>query len=182
MKSAAPRKACPRCGHQNRVTAKVCVQCAHAFVLVDADGVVRKTCANCNHANRLTARVCSQCGHHFSSLRPMKRLGSGQKWCPQCGAARKPSAKVCNQCGFRFKPHTTRPPIVGTVEPPVTLPPTFEARAPLPPNRPSVTDSLSGVPSPYLSSDDLNRLRASGPYSPGLMARFLFQLNKKDRS
>jgi predicted amidophosphoribosyltransferase len=179
MKPLSPRKTCPKCGHTNRLNAKICTQCGHAFILVSDDGTVRKTCPKCNHPNRLSARVCSQCGYTFVSLRPAKLL-RGKKWCPQCGVARRPSAKVCSQCGYHFKSVPAESPVIPAAKPGVTLPPAPDLPTTLPPRKPH--GGIEGEPSPYISSDELNRLRRAGPYSPSLVERMAHRLTKKDNS
>lgn len=179
MRTVSPRKSCPACGHANRVTAKVCGQCGHSFVLVGADGIVRKACSTCGHANRLTARVCSQCGHAFTVMRHV-RLPGIKKWCPQCGAPRRPAAKVCTQCGFRFKTAPAESPVMPAPRPAVNLPPPPSTPTTLPPMRSRA--GIEGEPSPYISNDDLNRLRGAGPYSPGLVGRLAHRLTRKDNS
>jgi hypothetical protein len=179
MKPTAPRKNCPTCGYANRVNAKVCTQCGHSFVLIAADGSLRKACSACGHTNRLTAQVCSQCGRAFAGVRPTKFL-RGKRWCPQCGAARKPAAKVCKNCGFHFKIVPAESPVVPSAKPPITLPPDPPTPVPLPPRKSRV--GLEGEPSPYISSDELDRLRGSGPYSPSLVERMAHRLTKKANS
>ncbi len=178
MKPSAPRKTCPACAHANRINAKVCTQCGHAFVLIGVDGTLRKACSACGHANRLTAQICSQCGHAFAGVRPGKMFR--KKWCPQCGAARRPGAKVCTQCGFRFKTAPAESPVNPAAKPPIVLPPTPDVLAPLPPQTSHA--GLEGEPSPYVSSDELNRLRGAGPYSHSLVERMAHRLTRKTHS
>jgi DNA-directed RNA polymerase subunit RPC12/RpoP len=169
------RKACPHCGHMNRAGAKVCTQCGRPFVLSSRTGMLRKTCPFCGHENRLRARVCSQCGKAFSGTHPIKTsiIGGRQKWCPQCGAARRPGAKVCTQCGHRFSFTRLTAPIVQPTPPAVTLPPDSTTPAV------KLPTDISGEPAPYLSSDELDRLRGGGAYHPNVFIRLLSTVNKK---
>ncbi|MBK8030578.1 MAG: zinc ribbon domain-containing protein [Chloroflexi bacterium] len=97
----AAGKACPRCGHTNKLTAKNCTQCGAPFYLADVQGEMRKRCAACGHFNRLTANVCTRCGAAYAKVQIAAR-GHKQKWCPQCGAPRRMTAKACSRCGYRF--------------------------------------------------------------------------------
>lgn len=176
------RKTCPHCGHSNRASARVCVECGHPFLLVRATGTLRKRCAKCGYENRLRARVCSQCGEPFRGALPADPAASvvatRQKWCPQCGTARPPDAKVCPQCGYHFRMPQKTEPIVQTPQPAVTLP---DDAPPPPVNLPPSID-LDGEPAPYISKEEFNRLRRSGIYQPNLLARLLDELRKKGDS
>lgn len=124
------RKVCPRCGHSNRGTAKICTQCGFAFLrseapvsqtldqLLNPESVdagrsadaapLRKRCPNCGHMNRLGAKKCSQCGTAFGG-RVLPAREHVQRWCPNCGARRRDGAKVCSYCGYRYKTPTEAP-------------------------------------------------------------------------
>jgi DNA-directed RNA polymerase subunit RPC12/RpoP len=138
-------------------------------------GTLRKACPACGHQNRLNAQVCSQCGKAFSDAHPIKATitGGRQKWCPQCGAARRVGAKVCTQCGYRF--HFTRltSPIEQQPPPAVALPPDVH----IPPPVVLPTD-IGGEPAPYLSNDELDRLRGGGVYHPNVFIRLLSNVKK----
>ncbi|MEP7291441.1 MAG: zinc ribbon domain-containing protein [Chloroflexota bacterium] len=164
------RKLCPNCGHSNRASVKVCPQCGYAF-LASTGGFLRKRCAACGHMNRLGAKVCSHCGHAFQG-KVTALQSEGQKWCPVCGKRRGASAKVCSSCGYRFKlpvrvPAVPEQPIVQseTLAEPIKLRKTTSA-----PPTPKVP-SLSGEPAPYISPEELKRLREMGTQDPGLFVR-----------
>lgn len=169
--SDAERKVCPHCGHPNRVPAKNCTQCGFAFFLATSGGVLRKRCHACGYMNRLGAKVCSQCGAAFGGklLAPREQP---QKWCPNCGARRRDGAKVCSFCGYRFKV-PGEPPVVqaGTLSEPIA--PGGVISAPKPPD-------LSGEPAPFLSEEELKRLRQVGEHRPGFFVR-LYQVLRDDK-
>jgi len=178
----ANRKPCPLCGHANRPTAKVCSNCGHGFVSARADGTLRKFCPHCGTENRIRARVCVQCGQPFRGVRPVIKM-NGQKWCPQCGKARRKQAKVCTNCGYRFKIVTEEAPVVPKTDPPIMLPPQFDAPPKLPPSTPPKRNvPLEGEPAPYLTSDEIDRIRGGGIYNPNFAARLISQFTRKNRS
>ncbi len=169
------RKLCPNCGHSSRVSVKVCPQCGYAF-LTSTGGVLRKRCAACGHMNRLGAKTCSQCGKAFAS--GVSSLQSGeQKWCPNCGKRRNGSAKVCSSCGYRFKTPAADKPIIQaeTQAEPIKLRKTTSA-----PPTPKPPD-LSGEPAPYISPEELKRLRELGTQDPGLFVRLYHVLRDNKR-
>jgi DNA-directed RNA polymerase subunit RPC12/RpoP len=226
MSIAHERKRCPKCGHSNRASAKVCTECGFAFFLEDTSGMLRKRCSHCGFMNRMGAKVCSQCGSKFHSKLLTTRAKSrnrAQKWCPQCGAERHEGAKVCSFCGYHFKEVPAPKPQPKQVEPPFEAPITQsnslsdaaihtfasapEAKVPLqpsePPFEPPITQSstnaepitvhnvtsappepkapdLSGEPAPYISKDELERLRRMGGERPGVFLR-LFQAMRDDK-
>ncbi len=172
--SSTDRKICPHCGHSNRATANICTQCGRSFILVRATGTLRKKCNKCGYENRLKARVCSQCGQPFKIEKAVNRPMAGAKWCPKCGKARKAGAKVCSQCGYRFHPSQTgSAPIIQTAQPAITLAPNNPPPVNLPPD-------LKGEPAPYLSSEEIDRLRHGGVYHSNVFVRLMYQMTKKD--
>lgn len=172
----ADRKICSYCGHSNRSTAQVCTQCGRSFVLVRSTGMLRKRCPNCDHENRLRAKVCSQCGQTFSVEKLVRRPNATAKWCPRCGHKRKPEAKVCSNCGYHFETHKANTAAIVQTPPPATNPkPAPQQPVKLPPD-------LKGEPAPFLSDDQLNRLRQDGPYHSNVFVRLLNQMTKKDAS
>lgn len=179
--SSINRKPCPNCGHANRPTAKVCANCGHAFLSVRGDGMLRKFCTHCGAENRIRARVCVQCGQPFRGARPVIKV-HGQKWCPQCGKPRRKNAKVCSNCGYRFKATPEEAPIVPNVDPPLTLPQQFDPPAALPPQQtPKRPVPLEGEPAPYLTNDEIKRLRETGIYNLNFAARVHNQITRKNR-
>lgn len=159
------RKTCPRCGHSSRASVKVCPQCGYAF-LSSTGGILRKRCDACGHMNRLGAKVCSRCGKAFENSVSMLQ-SEGQKWCPQCGKRRNASAKVCSNCGYRFKTPAISAPVVQseTHSEPISVKKITSA-----PPTPKPRD-LSGEPAPYISPEELKRLRDMGAQDPGLFVR-----------
>ncbi|MBI1279271.1 MAG: zinc-ribbon domain-containing protein [Anaerolineaceae bacterium] len=172
------RKSCSYCGHSNRASAKICTECGRSFTLVRATGVLRKRCPECGYENRLRAKVCSQCGHTFQVQKaPMRPVSSTKaKWCPKCGSKRRPNAKVCSQCGYRFevdKASPTAPPIVQMPQPAITQKPAQPPPVKLPPD-------LKGEPAPYITDEELNKLRQGTSYHSNVFVRMLYQMTKKD--
>ncbi|MBI1258202.1 MAG: zinc-ribbon domain-containing protein [Chloroflexi bacterium] len=195
------RKRCPKCGHSNRAAAKVCTECGYAFFLEDTSGMLRKRCSHCGFMNKMGAKVCSQCGSKFHGKLLSSKARSHnltQKWCPQCGAQRREGAKVCSYCGYRFKEIKIEPPVVQSsalaapaiehspapTEQPVvqsnTLadPVTIQNVASVPPE-PKVPD-LSGEPAPYITQEELERLRQMGGERPGVFLR-LYKAIRDDK-
>jgi DNA-directed RNA polymerase subunit RPC12/RpoP len=170
----ADRKICPHCGHSNRSTAKVCTACGRPFVLARATSLLRKRCPECGYENRLRAKVCSNCGHAFQVERAAKSPTASAKWCPKCGTERKPGAKVCSNCGYRFESgKTPTAPIVQMPQPAITPTPTPTPPVKLPPD-------LKGEPAPFMSNEELNKLRQAEPYHSNVFVRLLQQVTKKD--
>jgi len=170
------RKRCPNCGHSNRATAKNCTQCGFAFFLASSDGILRKRCSLCGHMNRLGAKVCSQCGSAFQG-HILSAPNQRQKWCPQCGAKRRDTAKVCSRCGYRFKVPPMESPVIQSDtlgEPIVSQKITTSTPEPK-------KHDLSGEPAPYLSKDELERLRRVGTASPGTFVR-IFQILRDNQN
>ncbi|HEX2906696.1 MAG TPA: zinc ribbon domain-containing protein [Phototrophicaceae bacterium] len=169
------RKLCAHCGHANRGAAKVCSQCGQPFLLVGETGTLRKTCPGCGHKNRVSAQVCSQCGRAFRSGTSVKVAATNRRprWCPQCGTARRPSAKVCPQCGHKFYARSSQPPLTQTPPPAVTLLPDVFPAPPV-----DLPPTLTGEPSPFLSSDELDRLRQTGMYHPNILVRLYHRTRK----
>jgi hypothetical protein len=173
------RKACPNCGHSSRATAKICSHCGYVFFAVRENGMVRKRCAHCGHLNRMGAKVCTNCGSAFSGIAMISR-GQAQKWCPQCGAPRRPTAKVCSQCGYHFKSTPIEPPLVHPNPKAVPIAPA----QPVPPSHPirhARTPDIAGEPAPFLSDDELNRLRDVGNQNVDVFVR-LFSALRSDKS
>jgi DNA-directed RNA polymerase subunit RPC12/RpoP len=195
------RKRCPKCGHSNRAEAKICTECGYAFFLENTSGVLRKRCSHCGFMNHMGAKVCSQCGSKFHSKLLTTRArahNQRQKWCPQCGAQRHEGAKVCSYCGYRFKDIKIEPPVVQSNE--LSQPPIVHSNAPTEPQvvlsndlaepvtihnvtsappEPKPID-LSGEPAPYISQDELERLRRMGGERPGTFLR-LFKAIRDDK-
>ena len=169
--SEAGRKVCPNCGHENRATAKNCTQCGFAFFLASSDGMLRKRCRVCGHLNRMGARVCSQCGTAFGGkiLAPRQQP---QNWCPNCGARRRDGAKVCSFCGYRYKV-PAEPPVVQSNDLSAPVSPGGVISVPKPPD-------LRGEPAPFLSDEELRRLRREGEHRPGFFVR-LYQVLRDDK-
>jgi DNA-directed RNA polymerase subunit RPC12/RpoP len=158
----------------NRAAAKMCSQCGRPFVLTGLTGTLRKNCPSCGHQNRLGAKVCSQCGKAFLGTHSISVIGGRQKWCPRCGTARGAGAKVCPQCGYHFRFTRLTTPIVQPKPSAVTLPPDTSAPPPV-----KLPVDIGGEPAPYLSSDELDRLRGGGVYHPNVFIRLLSRTNKK---
>jgi hypothetical protein len=145
--------------------------------------------------NRMGAKVCSQCGSKFHpkliTTRGRSKPGAlaaraqVQKWCPQCGAERREGAKVCSFCGYYFKdaaapkPQRAEPPF----EAPITqasaqAEPAIQNVATTPPE-PKPRD-LSGEPAPYITQEELERLRRMGGERPNTFVR-LFKAIRDDK-
>jgi len=60
-------KFCPHCGRSNRITARFCVQCRHAFHRLRAQG---KFCAQCGARRKPGAKFCAQCGLRWPAPLP----------------------------------------------------------------------------------------------------------------
>ncbi len=146
-------------------------------MLVRATGLLRKRCSNCGYENRLRAKVCSHCGKTFPIEKVVNRPSIPAKWCPRCGMKRKSGAKVCSRCGFHFevgKP--TAPPIVQMPQPAIDPQPVSPPPVKLPPD-------LKGEPAPFITNEQLNKLRQGTAYHSNVFVRMLYQMTtKKDDS
>ena len=65
---------CPKCQHENAVTAKFCEECAAPRP---------RTCDNCRTRVSLTAKYCPQCGYPLSPVRDDPRFASPKNYTPQ---------------------------------------------------------------------------------------------------
>jgi class 3 adenylate cyclase/tetratricopeptide (TPR) repeat protein len=65
---------CPKCQHENTVTAKFCEECA---------APLPRTCANCGSQVSLAAKFCSQCGHPLRLVADDSRFASPKSYTPQ---------------------------------------------------------------------------------------------------
>jgi hypothetical protein len=200
---AAPlRKRCPNCGHMNRLGAKTCSRCGTAFggKVLPAREHPQQWCPNCGARRRDGAKVCSYCGYRFKTpteapivqtgdlSEPITAGGVISANLPAPSAA--PTEPPVVQTGELGEPVTAggvisanAPKVSGTpTEPPVvqndTLAEPVKVRrvvtAPKPPD-------LSGEPAPYLSPEDLKRLREVGEHRPGFFVR-LYQVLRDDKS
>lgn len=160
-------KACPHCGHTNKLTAKNCTQCGTPFYLAEVEGEMRKRCATCGHFNRMTANVCTKCGTAYAKVQIAAR-GHKQKWCPQCGSPRKATAKVCTRCGYRF----VAKPSVAPIDQSTTL--TDPKTVIEPPD-------LDGEPAPYISQDELRKIRLGDRETADSFLRAMQDLLRKKK-
>ncbi len=67
------RKFCTQCGHSNRRTAKVCVQCGAAFtrrLLAETS----KFCPECGIENKISTKFCPHCGYALVPKPPEKLI------------------------------------------------------------------------------------------------------------
>ena len=183
------RKKCPQCGYANRITAKVCANCAYHFVAAETHGL-RKFCTRCGQPNKIRAKVCTQCGKPFRAASP-EATATARKWCTQCGKPRRAGAKVCSHCGYHFRRLIpVEPPVKPFTDAPITLPQQFDAPIPLPPADeprpapvvqapPDTTLDSSGELAPFISNDELNQLRGKGVYNQKTVERTLTRISKK---
>jgi class 3 adenylate cyclase len=65
---------CPKCQHENTVTAKFCEECA---------APLPQTCANCGSQVSLTAKFCPQCGYPLRPVANDPRFASPKNYTPQ---------------------------------------------------------------------------------------------------
>lgn len=57
-----PSKFCSQCRYVNRVTARFCVRCGHAFRQLQAQG---RFCPECGTPRKVGAKFCPTCGHQW---------------------------------------------------------------------------------------------------------------------
>lgn len=182
-------KRCPRCGQNNRLAAKVCVNCGFRFpadsiradetiaaaspvVAAKASGkpIRAKTCPDCGTINDLDAKFCPMCAHRFSTDFSKTPVSTDK---PAIKSAEPPPGE----------PPIVQMPSTGTVlvttpAPPVILPPSIKppqkslkpgSPVPVPPvdstdatpeqAAPVDPNSVDGAPAPDLTDVDLARLR-----------------------
>src|SRR5262245_21084332 len=65
---------CPKCQHENNVTAKFCEECA---------APLPRTCDNCGSRVSLAAKFCSECGHPLRPVADDPRFASPKNYTPQ---------------------------------------------------------------------------------------------------
>ncbi len=183
------RKRCAQCGAMNRMGAKVCAQCGMAFggrVLT----LRQRWCPQCGAERRPNAKVCSFCGYRYkvdtepiepplllsNDLSEPIRVRSELPHTPAPISAEAPKV----QASVRTPDLTsTAVPTVPTasplVEPPVLLSNdlaepvkvhTMTGTTPTPKPR-----DLSGEPAPFISKEELDRLRRMGDQNSGLFLR-----------
>jgi hypothetical protein len=197
--SGVLRKRCSHCGYMNRMGANVCSQCGSKFHArlrttrgrshspLSARAQVQKWCPQCGAQRREGAKVCSFCGYRFKDI-PVT-------------PARKPVIKPVEQSiEPRFEPPVmqsstqmdalaiqaapNQPQIEAPFEPPImqsnTLaePVTVHNVTSAPPE--PKTPDLSGEPAPYITQDELERLRTMGGERPGVFLR-LFKAIRDDK-
>ena len=161
----AAGKTCPQCGHTNKLTAKNCPQCGTPFFLAEVAGEMRKRCASCGHFNRMTANVCTRCGAEYAKVQIATR-GHKQKWCPKCGSPRKTSAKVCPRCGYHFIAKPSEAPVV-------------QSETHTDPKKVIEPPDIDGEPAPYISPDELRKIRLGERESADTFLRAMQNLLRK---
>src|SRR6516165_8564946 len=65
---------CPKCQHENTITAKFCEECA---------APLPQTCDNCGSQVSLTAKFCPQCGYTLRPVANDPRFASPKNYTPQ---------------------------------------------------------------------------------------------------
>src|SRR5262249_10938292 len=71
---SGPAMKCPKCHHENSVTAKFCEECA---------APLPRTCASCGSQVSLTAKFCCQCGRSLRPVADDPRFASPKSYTPQ---------------------------------------------------------------------------------------------------
>jgi ribosomal protein L40E len=177
------RKRCQQCGAINRMGAKVCAQCGKAFrgKLVSFG---QKWCPQCGAERRPNAKVCSFCGYRF---KPESAPIVDE---PPVVQSNDLSAPISTRTDL---PHTPAPISVEAPKaaPAARTPDLTSAAVPTeapimqsndlaePIKKRSTTGTtptpkppdLSGEPAPYLTPDELSRLRRMGDQNTGLFIR-----------
>jgi predicted amidophosphoribosyltransferase len=72
---------CSRCGHDNRIGAKFCEECATPLA---------RTCSNCGSQISPSAKVCPECAHPTSTEERQPRFISPESYTPQHLAEKNP--------------------------------------------------------------------------------------------
>ncbi len=200
---AVLRKRCPNCGHMNRMGAKTCSRCGTAFggkIMVVREHK-QMWCPNCGARRRDGSKVCSYCGYRFKTA-----TAPVEPPVVQSGALGQPVITGSVITTPRPTAPVTEPPVVQSTalgEPVAAGGVISAARPPEPgkkPVEPPVVQSdelaepvrmgsvittprppdLSGEPAPYLSPDEVKRLRQVGEHRPGLFVR-LYQVLREDK-
>jgi hypothetical protein len=180
------RKRCQQCGAMNRMGAKVCAQCGKPFRsrLITFG---QKWCPQCGAERRPNAKVCSFCGYRFkpesapipaeppvvqsNDLSAPIKTRKDMPYTPASIAAEapKPPKGVRTPDLTRTAVPTEAPeaPIMQSndlADPIGVRSTTGTTPTPKPPD-------LSGEPAPYLSKEELDRLRRMGDQNTGLFIR-----------
>ena len=183
------RRYCTNCGHANRLTAKICVNCGQAFPPISLDSPTEsvslaakpnrttsdsstsvkraKRCPVCATICKLDANVCPNCGHYFQT--DFSGAGSGK---PSPAAVPDASRPVLTEgpivqmpsTGVTLPPDNPTPVKLPPVPAPVLAPTAIPAPPPslrtLPPgDAADGADSTEGEPAPDLTDVDLTALR-----------------------
>jgi ribosomal protein L40E len=177
------RKRCQQCGAMNRMGAKVCVQCGKAF---RGKFVTfrQKWCPQCGAERRPNAKVCSFCGYRFKPesapvvVEPPV-VQSNELSMPISTRKDSPHTPAPIAAEVPKVPQGVRTPDLTSAAVPTEAPimqsndladpikmrsTTGTTPTPKPPD-------LSGEPAPYLSPDELSRLRRMGDQTTGLFIR-----------
>ena len=103
-KLANARRYCPNCGHANRLTAKICVNCGQAFPPINL-GIPSTSSAPV--VPNVPAMLESGEVINMETVAPntVRRA----KRCPNCATICKLDAKVCINCGHRFQTDFSQP-------------------------------------------------------------------------
>lgn len=183
------RKRCQQCGAMNRMGAKVCAQCGSAF-RGKMVALRQKWCPQCGAERRPNAKVCSFCGYRF------KPESASIITEPPIVQSSELSASIITRGDLPHTPasinaEAPKPaPAASTPDLTRTAVPTEAPAAPLvqsndladpirkrsttgttPTPEPPKPRDLSGEPAPYLTPDELTRLRRMGDQNTGLFIR-----------
>jgi len=185
--SGVLRKRCSHCGYMNRMGAKVCSQCGSKFRVkllttrgrIQAQNHAQKWCPQCGAQRNEGAKVCSFCGYHYKDIQvqpaPVR---------PVVPKVEPPFEPPVMQSSTQAEPTTIQavtpepsfePPVMqSSVSEPVTVHNVTSA-----PPEPKAPD-LSGEPAPYITQEELERLRTMGGERPGVFLR-LFKAIRDDK-
>jgi hypothetical protein len=177
------RKRCQQCGAMNRMGAKVCVQCGKAF-RGKFVSFRQKWCPQCGAERRPNAKVCSFCGYRF---KPESAPIIAE---PPVVQSSDLSAPISPR---RDLPHTPAPVSAEAPKVPQGVRTPDLTSAAVPTESPLVQSNdladpvgvrsttgttptpkprdLSGEPAPYISKEELERLRHMGDQNAGLFLR-----------
>ena len=113
-------KKCSKCGYENDVNAKFCLECGNVLENLQENNI----CPKCGYSNNIGSNFCKSCGSSLSTggnsnvavnnttqgnTIPPQRNNPNEISCPYCGSMISAYAEKCRFCGEWVKRSSSRP-------------------------------------------------------------------------